>query len=89
MRVGATPVAPATSASLAPIHVSEITAARNARRRALRQGLRDRNKVVDQLLAVHQPDYDHPVHGPSADPEPVYLAEPPTPPRTLKLYRED
>jgi putative transposase len=71
------------------IALKEITAARNARRRALRQGLRDRNKVVDQLLAVHQPDYDHPVHGPSADPEPVDLAEPPTPPRTLKLYRED
>jgi putative transposase len=71
------------------IALKEITAARNARRRALRQGLRDRVKVVDQLLAVHQPDYDHPVRGPGADPEPVEPDQPPTPQRTLKLYRED
>jgi putative transposase len=71
------------------IALKEITAARNARRRALRQGLQDRASVVDQLLAVHQPDYDHPVYGPSAGPDPDRLEQTPPPPRPLKLYRED
>jgi putative transposase len=71
------------------IALKDITAARNARRRSLRQGLCERAKVVDQLLAVHHPDYDHPVHGPGTDPEPAGLDEPAPPQRTLKLYRED
>jgi putative transposase len=70
------------------IALKEITAARTARRRALRQGIRDRATVVDQLLAVHQPGYDHPVHGPGT-PEPVDIDEPTAPRHTLKLYRED
>ena len=53
------------------IPLKEIIAARNARRRALRQGLRDRASVVNQLLAVHQPDYDHPVYGPGTAPIPT------------------
>lgn len=70
------------------IALKELIAARNARRRALRHGLRERASVVDQLLAVHQPDYDHPVYGPSAEPEPDRFGQtPPSPP--LKLYRED
>lgn len=71
------------------IALKEITAARNARRRALRQGLRDRATVVDQLLAVHHPDYNHPVHGPGIDPQPAELHAPPPPRHSLKLYRED
>ena len=72
------------------IALKDLLAARNARRRALRQGLRDRTSVVDQLLAVHRSDYNnHPVHGPNVDPEPVELNEPPPPQRSLKLYRED
>lgn len=71
------------------IALKDITAARNARRRALRQGLRDRASVVDQLLAVHQPGYDHPIHGPGAGPQPTGLDEPPAPRHSLKLYRED
>jgi putative transposase len=69
------------------IALRDITAARNARRRALRQGIRYRTTVVDQLLAVHHPDYDHPVHGPET--RPAELAEPPAPRHSLKLYRED
>lgn len=71
------------------IALKDITAARNARRRALRQGIRDRATVVDQLLAVHHPDYDHPVHGPGIDPQPDELDAPPAPRHSLKLYRED
>lgn len=72
------------------IALKELTAARNARRRELRQHLRTRTKIVDQLLAVHQPDYSHPIPGPattttdSVDPD-----ETPIPRHTLKLYRED
>jgi AAA domain len=35
------------------VALKALTAARNARRRELRQGLRERAKVVDQLLACH------------------------------------
>jgi putative transposase len=68
------------------IALKDITAARNARRRALRQGIRNRATVVDQLLAVHHADYDHPVHGPGIDPEPRGLDEPPALRHSLKLY---
>lgn len=40
------------------VGIKDITAARNARRRALRAGLRDRDSVVDRLLTVHQPDHN-------------------------------
>jgi putative transposase len=73
------------------IGLKEITAARTARRRALRQGLRDRAAVVDQLLAVHRPDYHDPLHGTAAG-RPDASAEPDesaAPRRSLKRYRED
>jgi putative transposase len=71
------------------IALKDVAAARNARRRALRQGIRNRATVVDQLLAVHHPDYDHPLHGPGIEPQTAELAEPPAPRHSLKLYRED
>jgi putative transposase len=71
------------------IALKDITAARNTRRRALRQGIRDRATVVDQLLAVHHPDYNHPIHGPGIEPQPAELDQPPAPRHSLKLYRED
>jgi putative transposase len=70
------------------IALKEITAARNARRRELRQGIRDRTKVVDQLIAVHQPGYNHPLLGPAATPTQVTDLDR-APKHALKLYRED
>jgi putative transposase len=64
------------------VGIKDITAARNARR-ALRAGLRDRDSVVDRLLAVHQPDYDSDL--PTTPP-----IEPDQPQQSrLKRYRED
>jgi len=72
------------------IALKDLTAARNARRRELRQGIRERSKVVDQLLAVHQPDYNHPLLGPAATATQVAdLDQNPAPKHALKLYRED
>ncbi len=72
------------------VALKEITAARNARRRELRQGLRERAKVVDQLIAVHQPDYNHPLPGMAvATTEPADLDQDRAPKHALKLYRED
>lgn len=62
----------------------DLTAARNARRREVRQGLRNRASVVDQLVAVHRPGHDHPAAGTAAAPD-----DEPAPARRLKLYRED
>ena len=72
------------------IALKELTAARNARRRQLRQGLLERSKVVDQLLAVHRPDYYHPLPRPAVTAtETTDLDGDPTPDHALKLYRED
>ncbi len=68
------------------IGLKELTAARTARRRDHRQGLRTRASIVDRLLAVHQPDYLQPTPESPADPTPQ--PEEPPPPQ-LKLYRED
>ncbi len=70
------------------IALKDLTAARNARRRDVRRGLRDRASVVDQLLAVHQPDHDHPAAGTAAAPDAANDAVP-APRHTLRLYRED
>ena len=71
------------------IALKDLTAARRARRRALRAGLRDRASVVDQLLAVHQLDYGDPLEGTSTA-TPHAEADPSASPRrTLKRYRED
>ncbi|RUP02113.1 MAG: transposase [Mycobacterium sp.] len=72
------------------VALKEITAARNARRRELRQGLRDRAKVVDQLIAVHQPDCNYPLPGMAvAASGPADLDQESAPKHALKLYRED
>ena len=80
------------------IALKDLLAARTARRRALRNGLRERISVVDQLLAVHRSGYDDPVYGPPAATAAQVPAGPDQheapdhhapPPRTLKLYRED
>jgi putative transposase len=63
------------------VSLKEITAARNARRRDLAGGLRDRASVVDRLIAVHQ----DPPPGPSQDQEPP--GNPPGP--RLKRYKEE
>ncbi|WP_264961155.1 hypothetical protein, partial [Mycobacterium kiyosense] len=61
-----------------------------ARRRELRQGLRDRAKVVDQLIAVHQPDCNYPLPGMAvAASGPADLDQDSAPKHALKLYRED
>ena len=62
------------------ISLKDITAARNARRRGLARGLRDRASVVDRLLAAHQEQ-------PSGLREtPVTASRPSSP---LKLYRAE
>ncbi|MBP2371753.1 Mu transposase C-terminal domain-containing protein [Pseudonocardia parietis] len=66
------------------VALKDLTAARNARRREVRQGLRNRASVVDQLVAVHRPGHDHPAAGTAAAPD-----DEPVPARRLKLYRED
>jgi putative transposase len=63
--------------------LKDLTAARNARRRELRRGIRERDSIVDHLLAVHAPDFD--AH-PPADGDPAANADPG--PR-LKRYREE
>jgi len=63
--------------------VKDLTAARNARRRELRRGIRERDSVVDRLLAVHEPGYN--AHPPAAPDTP---AESEPRPR-LKRYREE
>ena len=65
------------------ISLKDITAARNARRRGLARGLRERASVVDRLLAAHQeqqppglmpaPDEDTP--SPTAPPLRLYRTE--------------
>jgi putative transposase len=65
------------------ISLKDITAARNARRRGLARGLRERASVVDRLLAAHQeqqppglmpaPDEDTPT--PTAPPLRLYRTE--------------
>ena len=65
----------------ATISLKDITAARNARRRGLARGLRERASVVDRLLAAHQ---EQP---PAVVPEtPVTTSGPSSP---LKLYRTE
>jgi putative transposase len=63
------------------ISLKDITATRNARRRGLYRGLRERASVVDRLLAAHQ---EQP---PPGIPEPPVTA--PLPPSPLKLYQAD
>ncbi|MFP5378760.1 MAG: Mu transposase C-terminal domain-containing protein [Vicinamibacteria bacterium] len=63
--------------------LKDLTAARNARRRELRRGIRERDSLVDRLLAVH--DYDYNAHPPPALETP---AESEPRPR-LKRYREE
>jgi putative transposase len=58
------------------ISLKEITQARNERRKLVRQGIDEWLAVVEQFLAVHQPDPPRP------PPDPVV---PPTTPR-LKRY---
>lgn len=63
------------------IGIKDITAARNARRRGLAHGLKQRASVVDRLIAVHQ----------SAEPKPAAPPEstPPAATPTLKRYWEE
>jgi putative transposase len=63
------------------ISLKDITAARNARRRGLYRGLRERASVVDRLLAAHQ---EQP---PPGVPETPLTA--PRPPSPLKLYQAE
>ena len=58
-----------------------VTAARNARRRELRRGIRERDSLVDRLIVVHDRDYN-------AHPPPATPAESDRSPR-LKRYREE
>jgi putative transposase len=58
------------------ISLKEITQARNEHRKLVRQGIDERLAVVEQFIAVHQPDPPRPV------PDPV--VPPPTP--RLKRY---
>lgn len=64
------------------VSLKEITSARNARRRELAGGLRDRATVVDRLIAVHRDPPPGP--GPAREQPPG----PPSGPR-LKRYREE
>lgn len=63
------------------VSLKEITSARNARRRDLAGGLRDRASVVDRLIAVHQ----DPPPGPPHEQEPPAI----TPGPRLKRYKEE
>lgn len=63
--------------------LKDLTAARNARRRELRRGIRDRDSLVDRLLAVHDAGYN--AHPPAVSETP---ADPKPGPR-LKRYREE
>jgi putative transposase len=67
------------------ISLKEITQARNARRKQVRQGIDRRLAVVDQWLAVHRPDAPpEPVLPLSADPDGPH--SPPPAPMRLKRY---
>jgi putative transposase len=61
------------------ITLKEITQARNERRKLVRQGIDDRLAVVEQYLAVHQPD------PPLPPPDPVV---PPPTPRLKRYFNE-
>jgi putative transposase len=63
--------------------LKDLTAARNARRRELRRGIRERDSVVDRLLAVHEPGYN--AHPPAAPDTPAESGPRPR----LKRYREE
>jgi len=63
------------------VSLKDITAARNARRRGLARGLRERASVVDRLLGAHQ---EQPPPGASETP----VTAPGSPSR-LKLYRAE
>ncbi len=78
-------VARAVCAELAgrTLALKDLTAARNARRRELRRGIRERDSVVDRLLAVHEPGYS--AHPPAAPDTPAESAPRPR----LKRYREE
>jgi putative transposase len=64
------------------VSLKEITAARNARRRDLAGGLRDRASVVDRLIAVHQDPLPGPPQDQQESPET-------TPGPRLKRYKEE
>jgi len=63
------------------VSLKDITAARNARRRGLARGLRERAGVVDRLLAAHQDQLS-----PGVPDTPVTTFGPASP---LKLYRTE
>ena len=64
------------------VSLKDITAARNARRRGLARGLRERASVVDRLLAAHQ--------DPSPSPRQAQDQAAGTPPGPrLKRYKEE
>jgi putative transposase len=65
--------------------LKDLTAARNARRRELRRGIRERDSLVDRLIAVHDPDYSmQPLAAPETPTEHAYEPKP-----RLKRYREE
>ena len=65
------------------VSLKDITAARNARRRGLARGLRERASVVDRLLAAHQEQ-----HPPGQTVRPDENAPSPAAP-PLRLYRTE
>jgi len=66
------------------IALKDLAAARNARRRDLARGIRERDSLVDRLVDVHRPDYN--AQPPAALDEPPAASEPA---RRLKRYREE
>lgn len=62
------------------ISLKEITQARNERRKLVRQGIDDRLAVVEQFIAVHQPEPPFP-----SPPDPVV---PPQSPRLKRYFNE-
>lgn len=60
------------------VTLKEVVVARRARRRELREGIKQRVSVVDRLLAVHQPEPPAPKNRRSSPPQ-----------RRLKRYREE
>ena len=69
--------------------LKDLTAARNARRRELRRGIRERDSLVDRLLAVHEPGYNG--DPPAVSDTAAVNATPskPAPRPRLKRYREE
>ncbi len=61
------------------VSLKEITQARNERRKLVRQGIDERMAVVEQFLAVHQPE------PPLPPPDPVV---PPPTPRLKRYFNE-